>query len=132
MPEHRVGPGRWQRVEATRQRTSFDRGVPAVGGRLGAVPVTRFLGEPGDGPVTVRSVGQQLFVQHALAEGWSLQGGAAYRDSALEGYSTEASELLADGRTFLSETDSEVVAHLVARELEGGMAPREAVSVVLR
>ena len=83
-------------IEAARQRTPFDRGVVAVPGGL---PVSRFLGEPSDGPVTVQSVGQQLFVQHALAEGWSVQGGASYRDSALAGYSTEASDLAADGRT---------------------------------
>jgi iron complex outermembrane receptor protein len=63
------------------------------------VPVERFLGEPGDGPVTVKSLGHQLFVQHALAGGWSLQGGAAYRDSSLSGYSSEANDVLADGRT---------------------------------
>jgi iron complex outermembrane receptor protein len=83
-------------IEATRQRTPFDRGVVAVPGGL---PVSRFLGEPADGPVTVQSVGQQLFVQHALADGWSVQGGASYRDSALAGYSTEASDLAPDGRT---------------------------------
>lgn len=83
-------------IEATRQRTPFDRGVVAVPGRL---PVSRFLGEPADGPVIVQSVGQQLFVQHALAEGWSVQGGASYRDSGLAGASTEASDLAADGRT---------------------------------
>jgi iron complex outermembrane receptor protein len=82
-------------IEATRQRTPFDRGVL----RSGAVPVSRFLGEPADGPVIVQSVGQQLFVQHALADGWSVQGGASYRDSSLAGYSTEASDLSADGRT---------------------------------
>jgi iron complex outermembrane receptor protein len=86
-------------IEATRQRAPFDRGIPAIGGKLGAVPVERFLGEPGDGPVTVRSLGQQLFIQHVLAEGWSLQGGASYRDSALAGYSSEANDFLADGRT---------------------------------
>jgi iron complex outermembrane recepter protein len=83
-------------IEATRQRAPFDRGVVAVPGGL---PVSRFLGEPADGPVTVQSVGQQLFVQHALADGWSVQGGASYRDSALAGHSTEASDLGADGRT---------------------------------
>jgi len=83
-------------IEATRQRTPFDRGVVAIPGRL---PVSRFLGEPADGPVIVQSVGQQLFVQHALGVDWSVQGGASYRDSALAGYSTEASDLAADGRT---------------------------------
>ncbi|MDN4054781.1 TonB-dependent siderophore receptor [Massilia sp. YIM B02763] len=86
-------------IEATRQRAPFDRGIPAIGMQLGAVPVERFLGEPGDGRTTVRSTGHQVFVQHVMAEGWSLQGGAAWRDSALDGYSTEANDLLADGRT---------------------------------
>jgi iron complex outermembrane receptor protein len=86
-------------IEATRQRAPFDRGIPAIQGVLGAVPVERFLGEPGDGRVTVQSLGQQLFVQHVLAEGWSLQGGAAYRDSSLQGYSSDANDLLADGHT---------------------------------
>lgn len=88
-------------IEATRQRTPFDRGVPASAGRLdgpGAVPVSRFLGEPGDGPMTVASIGHQLFVQHGLARGWSLQAGASYRDSALEGYSSEANDFMPDGR----------------------------------
>jgi iron complex outermembrane receptor protein len=86
-------------IEATRQRAPFDRGIPAIRGVLGAVPVERFLGEPADGRNTVQSLGQQLFVQHVLADGWSLQGGAAYRDSSLEGHSSEANDLLADGRT---------------------------------
>ncbi|HET7316713.1 MAG TPA: glutamine--fructose-6-phosphate transaminase (isomerizing), partial [Sphingomicrobium sp.] len=36
-----------------------------------------------------------------------------------------------DGHIFQSETDSEVVAHLVARELERGSSPEEAVATVL-
>ena len=89
-------------IEATRQRTPFDRGIPAIGGRLdgpAALPVSRFLGEPADGPMTVKSLGHQLFIQHGLGTGWSLQGGASYRDSSLQGYSSEANNLLADGRT---------------------------------
>jgi len=39
--------------------------------------------------------------------------------------------LIAEGRIFLSETDTEVVAHLVARELERGAEPRAAVAAVL-
>ncbi|MCC7704735.1 TonB-dependent siderophore receptor [Janthinobacterium sp. GW460P] len=86
-------------IEAVRQRAPFDRGVVAVNGQLGAVPVSRFLGEPGDGPMTVKSLGQQLFIHHALSDDWTVQAGASYRDSALTGYSTEANKLLADGRT---------------------------------
>ncbi|MGK5005248.1 TonB-dependent siderophore receptor [Janthinobacterium sp. LB2P70] len=86
-------------IEAVRQRAPFDRGVVAVNGRLGAVPVSRFLGEAGDGPMTVKSLGQQLFIHHALSDAWTVQAGASYRDSELRGYSTEANRLLADGRT---------------------------------
>ena len=86
-------------IEAVRQRVPFDRGVVAVNGQLGLVPVARFLGEPGDGPMTVNSLGQQLFIHHALSDDWTLQAGASYRDSELTGYSTEANKLLADGRT---------------------------------
>lgn len=86
-------------IEAVRQRVPFDRGVVAVHGQLGLVPVARFLGEPGDGPMTVKSLGQQLFIHHALSDDWTLQAGASYRDSALSGYSTEANKLLADGRS---------------------------------
>ena len=49
----------------------------------------------------------------------------------IENFKPLRDELIADGRTFLSETDSEVVAHLVARELESGRAPRDAVAAVL-
>lgn len=85
-------------MEASRQRSPFDRGipVPAAGPE---VPVERFLGEPADGRITVKSLGHQLFVQHGLAGDWSLQGGASYRDSSLSGYSSEANDLLPDGRT---------------------------------
>jgi glutamine---fructose-6-phosphate transaminase (isomerizing) len=39
--------------------------------------------------------------------------------------------LIAAGATFASQTDSEVVAHLIARELDAGKSPREAVAAVL-
>ena len=40
-------------------------------------------------------------------------------------------ELLAEGRKLESETDSEVVAHLVSREVEAGASPQAAVAAVL-
>ena len=39
--------------------------------------------------------------------------------------------LLAEGREFRSQTDTEVVAHLIAREIEGGKEPRDALAAVL-
>lgn len=86
-------------IEASQQKSPFDRGIPAVGGVLGSVPRTRFLGEPGDGDITVKSVGQQLFLQHAFRDDWSLQTGLSYRDSSLRGYSSEVNDIQADGRT---------------------------------
>ncbi len=49
----------------------------------------------------------------------------------IENFRPLREELIADGRTFASETDTEVVAHLVARELERGKSPREAVAAIL-
>ncbi|HEX8602387.1 MAG TPA: TonB-dependent siderophore receptor [Pseudoduganella sp.] len=85
-------------MEASRQRSPFDRGIPVLEGAA-QLPVTRFLGELADGRITVKSQGHQLFVQHGLGNDWSLQGGAAYRDSSLRGFSSEANDLLPDGHT---------------------------------
>ena len=56
---------------------------------------------------------------------------ALVHNGIIENFKPLRDELIADGRTFLSETDSEVVAHLVAREIEGGATPEEAVATVL-
>lgn len=86
-------------MEAFEQQAYFDRGVLAVKGALGLIPNSRFLGERADGPMTVKSSGHQLFVQHDFNEQWSLQSGLSYRSSSMMGFSTEASALQADGRT---------------------------------
>lgn len=49
----------------------------------------------------------------------------------IENFKPLRDALLAEGRTFLSQTDTEVVAHLVSREVERGRTPREAVAAVL-
>ena len=49
----------------------------------------------------------------------------------IENFKPLREELIADGRQFLSQTDTEVVAHLIAREIERGAPPREAVANVL-
>ena len=56
---------------------------------------------------------------------------ALVHNGIIENFKPLSDELIADGRTFLSETDSEVVAHLVAREVERGSSPQEAVAAVL-
>ena len=49
----------------------------------------------------------------------------------IENFKELRDELSAEGRSFASQTDTEVVAHLVARELERGKGPIEAVKAVL-
>ena len=49
----------------------------------------------------------------------------------IENFKTLRDELIAEGRKFLSQTDTEVVAHLVAREIGRGAEPRAALAAVL-
>jgi glutamine---fructose-6-phosphate transaminase (isomerizing) len=49
----------------------------------------------------------------------------------IENYKTLREVLRTEGREFSSETDSEVVAHLLDRELDRGLAPREALLEML-
>jgi glucosamine--fructose-6-phosphate aminotransferase (isomerizing) len=56
---------------------------------------------------------------------------ALVHNGIIENFKPLRDELIADGRTFNSETDSEVVAHLVAREVENGSSPEQAVATVL-
>jgi len=56
---------------------------------------------------------------------------ALVHNGIIENFKPLRDELIADGREFLSETDSEVVAHLIAREIERGQSPKDAVATVL-
>jgi len=56
---------------------------------------------------------------------------ALVHNGIIENFKPLRDELIADGRTFLSETDSEVVAHLVDREIQRGASPQDAVAAVL-
>ena len=49
----------------------------------------------------------------------------------IENFKPLRDELIAEGREFKSQTDTEVVAHLVAREIERGAEPRAALAAVL-
>ncbi len=92
-------------LEYTRQKIPFDRGVVAIGGDLNALPRSRFLGEPGDGPNTAEVLGHQIEMQHDFSDQWSALIGVNYRDTSLSGFSTEPEltgsrqQLLRDGRT---------------------------------
>jgi glucosamine--fructose-6-phosphate aminotransferase (isomerizing) len=57
---------------------------------------------------------------------------ALVHNGIIENFRPLRDALIAEGRTFESETDTEVVAHLVTRELERGATPEEAVSRTLK
>lgn len=86
-------------MEYVNQEVPFDRGVVAVNGELGLIPRSRFLGEPGDGPLKVEVLGHQVQFQHDFSKDWSLLLGAGYKDTTFTGFSTEAE--LAAGRQIL-------------------------------
>lgn len=77
-------------LELTRSEADFDRGTVALNGVLGLVPRENFFGEPGDGPVEADATGHQLQLQHDFGNDWSLLLGSQYRETRLEGLSTEA------------------------------------------
>ncbi|MEG3122325.1 TonB-dependent siderophore receptor [Sphingomonas sp. GB1N7] len=88
-------------LEYMNQSIPFDRGIVSVGGRLGVVPRSRFLGEPGDGPIETRSLGHQLQLQHDFSDEWSLLLGASYRDTSFVGFATEAENADARQKLFV-------------------------------
>lgn len=99
-------------LELSRQEVPFDRGVVALDNQLGVIPESRFLGEPGDGPMTAEVAGHQLELRQSFSGGWSARLGFNYRDTSLDGFSTEA-ELSgsrqgvgADGRTLTRQRRS--------------------------
>lgn len=92
-------------LELSHQEIPFDRGVLAINGKLGQIPQSRFLGEPGDGPLKADVQGHQFEFQHDFSNDWSALAGFTSRKTSLEGFSTEAElaanrqRLLVDGRT---------------------------------
>ncbi len=84
--------------EYLRHRTPMDRGVVAVDNKLGVIPVSRFLGEPNDGPVTLRNATHQLLMEHHFNADWQARLGGGYKEGTLKGFSTEPSALV-DGQT---------------------------------
>jgi len=92
-------------AEISRQKIPFDRGVVSINNQLGLIPNSRFLGEPNDGPITANADGHQLQLQHDFSQAWSLLLGASYRQTDLEGFSSEAEvagsrqRLFSDGQT---------------------------------
>ena len=56
---------------------------------------------------------------------------AVVHNGIIENFKTLRDELIARGRVFTSETDTEVVAHLVSEQVEAGLDPQSAVRAIL-
>lgn len=77
-------------LEYVDQKVPFDRGVLAINGQLGLIPRTRFLGEPGNGPMKVKVLGHQVQLQQDLGDnGWVAIVGLGYRDTSFTGFSND-------------------------------------------
>lgn len=83
--------------ELLRQRAPFDRGVLAIGDRLGAVPVSRFLGEPADGDLALENQSHQLMLSHDWNAQWRSRVGLSWRRASMQGFASEAHALRSDG-----------------------------------
>lgn len=85
--------------ELLRHASPLDRGVVAVDNHLGAISRDRFLGEPADGEVTVKNQTHQLILSHEWNADWRSRFGLSYRETSMEGFSTEATALRPDKTT---------------------------------
>ena len=83
-------------AEFLQQAAPMDRGVIAIDGDPGVLPASRFLGEPGDGDMTMSNQNHLLTIEHRIAGHWHLRAGVFHKSGKLDGYSTEASSLHAD------------------------------------
>ncbi|WP_416465292.1 TonB-dependent siderophore receptor [Sphingomonas sp. VDB2] len=108
-------------LEYVNQEVPFERGVVAIptinadktiSYKLGAIPNSRFLGNPNDGPTKVEVLGHQAQYQHDFSDDWTLMLGAGYKDTTFKGFSSDPElvynlnnpiagrqRLYADGRT---------------------------------
>ncbi|MFZ2997937.1 TonB-dependent siderophore receptor [Sphingobium sp.] len=84
-------------LEYVKQDVPFDRGVVAIptvtngvtSYNLGAIPNSRFLGNPNDGPIKIGVLGHQAQYQHDFSSDWTLMLGAGYKDTTFEGFSSD-------------------------------------------
>jgi iron complex outermembrane receptor protein len=85
-------------MEYVNQEVPFDRGVVAIPTvqangsityNLGAIPNSRFLGNPNDGPTTVKVLGHQAQYQHEFSPDWTLILGTGYKDTIFRGFSSD-------------------------------------------
>ncbi|MDC9565521.1 MULTISPECIES: TonB-dependent siderophore receptor [unclassified Pseudoalteromonas] len=111
-------------LEYSDQEVPFDRGVLAIDGELGLIPQSRFLGEPGDGPIEADVLGHQLEYIHDFDDNWSILFGANYRDTSMEGFATETGfggVFNGEVNRFRRYRDFDAQYHVLRAELSGSL-----------
>jgi len=113
--------------EFVRQEAPFDRGIVARNGVLGIVPISTFLGEPGNGPTITQSFSNQLSFQHDFSNDWTLLLGLGDLNTALQGIG-EDPELAAARNPFLKGGDI-LARRRISRDYHGNdVVPRAELS----
>ncbi|AOR76416.1 TonB-dependent siderophore receptor [Novosphingobium resinovorum] len=87
-------------LEFASLKVPFDRGIPIFNNDFTRLPASRYLGEPGDGPMKADNLGHQLQLQHDFNDNWSMLAGVSYRTTHLRGIG-EVPELVAGRQPFL-------------------------------
>jgi len=109
--------------EVLRHRTLLDRGVVAVNEQLGAIPRSRFLGEPSEGYSTVKNQTHQFILSHDWSLDWRSRIGLSYRETSINGSATAPSALQPDGTLWRQrrtrDFDSDDIA--LQAELQGNL-----------
>lgn len=80
-------------AEAINDERVFDRGVVAVNGQLGVIPISRFLGEPSDGGIENRNYMASARLEHGLSDDWTLRAAAQAKSGSMYGFATEPNVL---------------------------------------
>lgn len=106
--------------EFSRTESVFDRGIPAVNGKMGAVKRSTFLGEPNDDKIRNDNQLLQVSLEHYLNDAWKLRLASHYSQGTLDGNSSEPSRLIGDQLTrFYRERSFEWNDSITQAELHG-------------
>ncbi|KMO30214.1 TonB-dependent siderophore receptor [Methylobacterium aquaticum] len=89
-------------TEFLRNRTVFDRGVVAINGQLGFLPISRFLGEPGQS-IRQSNDSMQIRVDHRFDANWQMRLSTYLNSNSLSGEAVEVRGIAADNRTALRD-----------------------------
>lgn len=80
-------------AEALEDERVFDRGIVTVNGSMGAVPITRFFGEPDDGRIKNDNYLASGRLEHDIGDDWTLRLGLLSKTGSMYGFATEANTL---------------------------------------